>query len=143
MVVVDHLGPLHDGPGETRFQSLLSEIGLKLIPPPSVPPSEGAVSESDSSGAEELPEWKRLQLDIIPGASRMETALWSEEDVSFVKRLFGRFSEAALDEGSEIVGVENLRALCVGTGAAYPHRTGFRPVSDQCHVGCTVLHVTV
>ena len=29
-----------------------------------------------------------------------------------------------------------------GNGLAYPHRTGFRPVSDQCHVGCTV-HVTV
>ena len=25
-----------------------------------------------------------------------------------------------------------------GGGLAYPHRTGFRPVSDQCHVDCTV-----
>ena len=23
-----------------------------------------------------------------------------------------------------------------GNGLAYPHRTGFRPVSDQCHAGC-------
>ena len=29
-----------------------------------------------------------------------------------------------------------------GNRLAYPHRTGFRPVSDQCHAGCTV-HVTV
>ena len=29
-----------------------------------------------------------------------------------------------------------------GNGLAYPHRTGFRPVSDQCHAGCTI-HVTV
>ena len=27
-------------------------------------------------------------------------------------------------------------------GLAYPHRTGFRPVSGQCHAGYTV-HVTV
>ena len=29
-----------------------------------------------------------------------------------------------------------------GNGLAYPHRTGARPVSDQCHAGCTV-HVTM
>ena len=29
-----------------------------------------------------------------------------------------------------------------GNRLVYPHRTGFRRVSDQCHAGCTV-HVTV
>ena len=28
-----------------------------------------------------------------------------------------------------------------GNGLAYPHRIGFRQVSDQCHPGC-VVHVT-
>ena len=30
-----------------------------------------------------------------------------------------------------------------GNRLACPHRTGFRPISDQCHAGCTGVHVSI